>query len=185
MLVRKSAFFYFAFQGAAVIVWWILLLLFPISRRLFQMGESETTLLAFWLPDLFLLAASSFAASAFCFLDSKFTVFAVWFVTGAIGYAALYCLSFALLTDSGWLGATLMLPAFLWSGNYALALSPTAKDAMFRRSRDARTSWILMKTAAQIVIVWSLILFVFPTLIIRLEDFSISKNAGGNSFLFD
>lgn len=170
MTIRKTACIYFALQGAAVIVWWFLLLLVPASRQYFQMGESDIILLAFWLPDLFLLAAGSLAVSALCFFDSKFTVSAVWFVSGAIGYAALYCLSFAFLNDSGWLGVTLMLPALIWSGNFALALSQPAKDLMFRRAKDARTSWILAKTFAQILIVWSLILFVFPALIVRLEN---------------
>lgn len=170
MTIRKTACIYFAIQGAAVIVWWILLLLVPASRRYFQMGETDATLLAFWLPDLFLLAAGSLAVSVFCFLDSKFIVSAVWFVTGTIAYAAFYCLSFAFLYDSGWLGATLMLPALLWSSNFALALSPTAEEFMFRRSKDARTSWILAKTFLQIIVVWSLILFIFPALIIRLEN---------------
>jgi hypothetical protein len=40
------------------------------------MGDAETVLLAFWLPDLFTLTLGSFAASAFCFFDSKYTAIA-------------------------------------------------------------------------------------------------------------
>lgn len=169
MKIRRSASIYFALQGIAVAAWWMLLFFVPASRIYFQMGDSKTVLLAFWLPDLILLALGSFVASAFCFFDSNFTAIAVWFVVGAISYATFYCLAFALLTDSGWLGVTLMLPAMIWSGNFAIALSPSAENLMFRRSSEAKTAWILTKTFAQIVIVWSLILFVFPVLIVRLE----------------
>lgn len=169
MTIRQSAVIYFSLQGAAVILWWILLSSFPASRSYFQIGDSETVLLAFWLPDLLLLAIGSLIVSAFCYSDSKFLGLALWFVVGAISYATFYCLAFALMTDTGWLGVTLMLPATLWSGVFALGLSPEFNELMFRRSKDAKTGWILTKTFIQIVIVWSLILFIIPVFIVRLE----------------
>jgi protein-S-isoprenylcysteine O-methyltransferase Ste14 len=167
--IRLFATLYFAVQGVAVLAWWILLFSAPSSRKYFQMGESETTLLAFWLPDLFLLAVGSFAVSAFVWFENRFTVIAVWFVVGAIAYATFYCLAFAMMTDSGWLGVVLMFPAMIWSGNFAIGLSPAFHEKMFRISKETTTSWILMKTFAQIVVVWSLILFVFPMLIVWIE----------------
>src|SRR5688500_13152556 len=144
--IRRFATVYFALQGAAVFVWWILLFFFPASRAYFQMGESETILLAFWLPDLFLLAAGSLVVSAYCFSDSKFLSLALWFFVGAISYATFYCLAFALMTDSGWLGVTLMFPAMILTGNFAIGLSTPFTDLMFRRSDNAKTGWLLIKT---------------------------------------
>ncbi|HXG84391.1 MAG TPA: isoprenylcysteine carboxylmethyltransferase family protein [Pyrinomonadaceae bacterium] len=169
MKVHHFASIYFAIQGIAVVGWWLLLFFVPASRVYFQMGDSETILLAFWLPDLFLLAAGSFVAAVFCFFDSRFLSIALWFVVGAVGYATFYCFAFALMTDTGWLGVTLMFPAMILSGNFAVGLSPTTKDLMFRRSNEAKTSWILTKTSAQIIIVWFLILAVFPFFITILE----------------
>ncbi len=169
MKVRRAASIYFSIQGLAVVGWWLLLFFVPSSRIYFQMGDSETTLLAFWLPDLFLLAAGSFAAALFCFFDGKFLSNILWFVVGAISYATVYCFSFALMTDTGWLGVALMAAAMTLSGNFAVGLSPTVKDLMFRRSNEAKTSWILTKTFAQIIIVWFLILAVFPYFIAILE----------------
>lgn len=169
MSIRRSATIYFILQGAAVAAWWLLLFFAPDSRAYFRMGDSEATLLAFWLPDLILIAAASFVAAGFCFFDSRFTGITLWFVAGAIAYASLYCLAFAFLTDTGWLGVTLMLPAMLWSGVFATALSAVGEN-IFREEKTARTGWILTKTIAQIVIVWTIILFVFPSVIVHLED---------------
>ncbi len=169
MKIRRSASIYFALQGLAVIGWWALLFFVPRSRPFFYLGGSEDVLLAFWLPDLGLLAAGSLAASAFALFDSKFLTIVLWMVTGAVAYATGYCLAFALLTDSGWLGVTLMFPALIMSGNFAVGLSPAFTELMFRRSAEARTGWLLTKTFTQIVVVWTLILFVFPALIWRVE----------------
>jgi protein-S-isoprenylcysteine O-methyltransferase Ste14 len=169
MKIEKSATIYFAFQGVAVIAWWILLITVPVSRKYFQLGDSETILLAFWLPDLFLLAIGSLVLSLLIILNNRFMAIVLWFTVGTISYATLYCLSFALLTDTGWLGVTAMFPAMIWSGNFAIGLTPTSKQIMFRRSNEGKTSWILAKTFAQIVVVWSLILIVFPMLIVQIE----------------
>src|SRR5687768_9452171 len=121
MKINRSASVYYGLQSIAVAAWWILLFFVPASRVHFQMSDSETILLAFWLPDLLLLALGSFVASIFCFFENKFASIAAWFVVGAISYAALYCLAFALSSDTGWLGVTLMFPAMIWSGNFAIA----------------------------------------------------------------
>ncbi|HEX8565244.1 MAG TPA: isoprenylcysteine carboxylmethyltransferase family protein [Pyrinomonadaceae bacterium] len=169
MNVRQSSAVYFAFQSAAVVVWWLLLIFFPESRAYFRMGDSDATLFAFWLPDLLLIGVGSFAAATLCYADSKLASAAMWFVAGAISYAALYCLAFALLNDSGWLGVALMFPTMLWSGVFAVALSKS-KDFMFRTAAVAATNWILTKTAIQIVVVWTLILFIIPYFILQLEE---------------
>ncbi len=167
--INRTASVYFAVQGIAVIAWWWLLIFVPASRVWFQMGDSATVLMAFWLPDLFLLAIGSWVLSGLCFFENKFAVPALWFVVGAISYASFYCLAFALMTDTGWLGVTLMFPAMIWSGNFAVGLSQTTKELMFRRSVEAKTSWILTKTFTQIIVVWTLILFIFPYLITMVE----------------
>ena len=169
LIIRRNASVYFAFQGLSVAVWWMLLFFVPVTRPFFQMGASDEVLLAFWLPDLGLLAVGSLVVSAFCWFDSKFLTVGLWMVVGAVSYATLYCAAFALLTDSGWLGVTLMFPAMIISGNFAVGLSPVFTEKMFRRSTEAKTGWLLAKTFAQIVVVWTLILFVFPFLIVQIE----------------
>jgi protein-S-isoprenylcysteine O-methyltransferase Ste14 len=170
MKIRHTAAIYFALQGIAVIAWWLLLMSIPASRKYFQLeSNSETSLLAFWLADLSLLGIGSLVAAWLCFRDSRHAPTASWFVCGAISYAALYCLAFALFTDTGWLGVTLMLPAMVWSGNYSIALS-SVSETLFRQAKPSSANWILLKTFVQIFVVWSLILVVFPYLITILED---------------
>lgn len=169
MKVRTSAAVYFSLQGVAVLGWWAVLLAHPATRQHFVLEpNSETSLLAFWFADLAFLGAGSFVASWLCFRDLAFSQIAAWFVTGAISYAAIYCLAFALMTDTGWLGVTFMMPAMIWSGVFAVGLSFSKE--MFRRAAETSTSWILTKTFTQIIVVWSVILVLFPYLITIVED---------------
>lgn len=174
MSVRRAAAFYFAVQGIAVVVWWAWLFFVPSSRAYFQTnGTTEAALLAFWLPDLLLVACGSFVAAYFCLRgndnnDARIAA-ALWLVCGAVGYATLYCLASALLTDSAWLSVALMLPAMLLSVSSTLAVSPLG-TASFRQARAAGRAWNLTKTTTQIVIFWGTTLFLFPYLITQLES---------------
>ena len=169
MKISRSAAFYFAMQGFAVIAWWLMMWIYPWTRKYFQLEpDSQISLLSFWLPDLAFLGIGSLAASWLIFVDGKLAPIAVWFVTGAISYASLYCLAFAFMTDTGWLGVTLMLPAMIWTGVFAVGL--TFEKSMFRKAAETSTGWILIKTFTQIVIVWSMILVIFPFVITIVED---------------
>jgi len=64
--IDRSASIYFAIQGTAVFAWWAILGLAPSTRSLFQMGESETVLLSFWLPYTILLGPGSLIAAILC-----------------------------------------------------------------------------------------------------------------------
>lgn len=170
MNVRRWASAYFALQGVAIILWWLLLLLYPLSRAYFQMDSaSEATLLAFWLPDLLLLAFGSLVASCFCFRGNSMELVVLWLVCGAISYASLYCLAFALLTNAAWLGVILMLPTMLLSLASTLAVSALSIK-LFRQAGPASIAWNLAKTGIQIVIFWGVLLFLVPYLITRIEE---------------
>ncbi|NOT49267.1 MAG: hypothetical protein HOP17_16180 [Acidobacteria bacterium] len=167
--VRRTAAYYFLVQGVAVFGWWAILIVRPESRVYFQLeARSQTSLLAFWLADLAFLGVGSLAAAWLCFRSSEYRQIAAWFATGSISYAAVYCLAFAMITDYGWLGVTLMLPAMIWSSVFAVGI--TFEKTMFRKAAETSTNWILVKTFTQIVVVWSIILIGFPYLITLLED---------------
>ena len=169
MPIAKSSAIYFLLQGLAVSAWWVVLVAFPESRVYFQLGDSEAILLSFWLPDVVLLAFASLFAGVLLLLKSDFAVPCIWLVVGSFSYANLYCFAFALITDTGWLGVTLMTPAMLFSGNFAIGVTPAFQKIMFRRSVDSTTTRILLKTFAQITVVWGLILVILPILIVAVE----------------
>lgn len=169
MKVRHSAALYYAIQGLAVIAWWAVLYFAPSTRQYFTLERSsEASLMAFWLADLSFLGIGSLAASWLCYRDHEFARIAAWFVTGAVSYAAVYCFAFALMTDVGWLGVTMMFPSMIWSGVFAVGLS--FEKTMFREAAETSTNWILVKTLTQIIVIWSVILVVFPYLITIVED---------------
>ena len=167
--VRRSAALYFVFQGLGVAAWWMMLYVWPETREPFQLETaSDTSLLAFLIPDILFIAAGSVAVAAFLRLRNKFETAAIWLVTGAVSYAAIYTVALALKTDSGWLGVAMMLTAMLWSGVFATAV--TVAGAMFRQAKESPPHYVLLKTYVQIVVVWFVVLVVFPYLITILED---------------
>ncbi len=169
MNINKSAAIYFFIQGAAVLAWWLMLILIPVTRGYFRMGADETVLMAFWLPDIVFLGIGSLVAGTLCWKDNRYKAISAWFVAGLVTYASFYTFSFALMTDTGWLGVVFMAPATLWSGVFAIGISSMG-ERMFRKSAAGTTGWILLKTFSQIVVVWSLILVVIPYLLVWLED---------------
>jgi len=167
--VRHASAVYFVVQGIAVFAWWVVLLLAPATRHYFLLEpDSELSLMSFWLADIFLLGFGSLTAGWLCFSNNRYSSIATWFVTGSVSYATLYSFAFSLKTDIGWIGVILMFPAMVWSGVFSVGLS--VGNEMFRHANESSTSWILTKTITQIVVVWSIILGVFPYLITIVED---------------
>src|ERR1041384_2608146 len=170
MKVKRAAIIYCEIQGAGVALWWLLLFSVPSSRKYFLLeNNSEISLMAFWLADLAFLAAGSLATSWLIFRENKHAPLAMWLVSGAVSYAALYCLVFTYITDVGWLGVILMLPAMIWGGVFSVALS-SLRGLMFRQGEPSSTGWIIAKTYTQIVVAWSIILIILPYLITIIED---------------
>lgn len=168
--IRRNAIVYFMLQGFGVAAWWMTLWLKPGSRELFRMNSDEATLLAFWMPDLAIMFAGSLVVAVLIATRNSLIVPVVWFVVGATAYATFYCFSSALMTDLGWLGFVMMAGATILSGNFAIALTPQLSTEMFRTSKEGNTRWILVKTFAQITVVWSMILLVLPLIIVRIES---------------
>jgi hypothetical protein len=114
---------YFALQGVLVLLWWTSLMVHPPLRDHFQPpGSPPEHLLAFWLPDLALIAAGSLAAAYLRARGGRRLLAVAWIVAGAITYATLYCLALSLATGEAWLSVVLMLPAAVLSILFASAL---------------------------------------------------------------
>lgn len=167
--VRRTATFYYLVQGLAVAGWWVFLFARPEARAYFQLESgSQTSLMAFLLPDAAFLALGSLIAAYIVHTRNRYEIAVLWLLTGAISYATFYTFAFTLITDRGWMGVILMMPAMLWTGVFATGM--TVKNEMFRQAKVTSTNYVLLKTFTQIAVVWSLILFVFPYLITLVED---------------
>jgi protein-S-isoprenylcysteine O-methyltransferase Ste14 len=161
---------YFLLQAAGVAAWWTLLWLRPEYRAYFQLdAASSASLLAFSLPDLTILAGGSVAASVCAARRDPRLSIALWIVAGSMSYATLYCLAGSVMTGRGWWGVVLMSPAMLVSVVLAAALTPGA-ETLLRQARPASAARNLSKTGVQVVLFWSTLLFLIPSLIAELQQ---------------
>lgn len=160
--VRRATTIYFLVQGIAVFVWWAALYIEPTIREWFVLdAKDSTSLLAFVLADLVFLGIGSLVAAWLVHTSSELDPLSTWTVTGAMAYAAVYCFTYTLMSDRGWLGVVLMMPAMIWCGVFAVGV--TFRGHMFRASREGSSGLIISKTLIQIVVLWSIILGVFRT----------------------
>src|SRR5690606_20904634 len=115
--VIRTAAIYHILQAAAVVGWWAMMWIFPLTRQLFRLeADSFTTLDAFWPGDVLLVAPASVAAAILLLNGHRYATAAMWLATGAVSQATLSTFALAAQTDHGWLGIALMLPAMLWTG---------------------------------------------------------------------
>src|SRR5437868_5391459 len=102
---RSLAIWFLIVQGAGVVAWWLVLLLFPTARAPFMApGAPDATLLAFIGADLLVYAGGSFAAAYGLGRRRRWGWPALCFNGGAGVYAALYGLALPLFSGGGWLG---------------------------------------------------------------------------------
>ncbi|MFT4511458.1 MAG: hypothetical protein ACI89X_000066 [Planctomycetota bacterium] len=119
---------YLLLQAMAVAGWWLWLCTSTAARERFTVADwPEESLLAFAVPDSVLLVFGSAIASRGVVLGRSWAPLAMWLVTGAAAFAALYCIAASAITDSTWLGSTMMLLCTAGSGSMALLHSKTSK----------------------------------------------------------
>jgi len=105
---------YLLLQAMAIAGWWLWLCTSAAGREQFTVaGWPEESLLAFAVPDSVLLVLGSAIASRGVALGRSWTPLALWLVVGAAGYACLYCVAASALTNSMWLGSSLMVLCLL------------------------------------------------------------------------
>jgi len=103
---------YLVIQGLAGAAWWVGLAGWPSLRSHFlPAGAPDWPLLSFWMADLCLFVVGSWACAVCLCRSSRAASAALWFTSGAVSYACLYCLGTSLLTGEAWLSTALMCPA--------------------------------------------------------------------------
>lgn len=105
---------YLIVQAALTTCWWGLLVCLPRSRAFFKPeGAPDYALLSFWFADLTCVAAGSGLAGWWLFRQDRRAGPVLWFTSGAIVYAALYCAALTASTGEAVLATALMSPAAL------------------------------------------------------------------------
>jgi len=126
MRLSRAAAWYLIVQSIGASLWWCVLMIWPLTRVLFiAPGAPDSVLLAFALPDAILFVGFG-AAAAFGIWKERTWAWPFLCVhAGAAGYAALYCITLAVLTNGEcWLGAILMSPPLAITAWMAWTLRP-------------------------------------------------------------
>ena len=158
-------------QATAVTIWWAVLHLFPESIWWFHPVDwPAESLFSFRIPDVVLLVLGSLLAALTVILSKAWAHVAVWSVAIAAWYPTLYCLGASIETDSAWLatasmtcmsGISLIMATMVGNGSQAIAV--------IRETRLSRTGSIAW-TAIQVVIFWSVFLWILPKSIVEIQQ---------------
>ena len=160
---------YLLAQGIAIAAWWVYLAWNPSAQHAFvPPGASAIELLAFRLPDLLVAVPASVGAGVALLRRAAVAVPLAWFASGAVVYAFVYCVAWAILREGGWLNVVFMAPAALLSTVSALDASASL-IAIFRRAAQASPRRHVVTTLVQIAAFWSFFLFVVPSALVYVE----------------
>lgn len=169
LAVRYACTAFFGSQGVAVLAWWVMLWQFPATRPWFTPpGWPASTLAAFRVPDLALLAGGSLAAGWLSLRGRPAAGAARWLVAGAMAYGTLYCLGASLETGGAWLSVGLMTPGALASLALAYIGSRPA-DRLVRPSDPGSAGRHMARTLTQIVVIWGVMLGVVPRALLEVD----------------
>lgn len=115
--------------------WWGWIAVDPAAGTgLFLEGTPEPVMLSFLLPDMVGFVFGPIVAAVALLQQRRSARAIAWFVVGAQGYGALYCLCLSLLSDAAWVGTGVLMPIFvlglilvpLCLGRSGSAMAPTA-----------------------------------------------------------
>ena len=148
---------------------WPMLLLAPQLRVQPLVGRLDgAELWAFGVADAIVVASSLVAAIAIGHRCRNAWVAMV--VTAAVSaYPAVYLTALAVSGNGGEITAVLMLYVTLMSAVFAVASLPVTGRLPGRTASVARTGRLLLKTSTQIAIIWTVFLWLTPTLLARVD----------------
>lgn len=150
-------------QGIAVSGWWVGLVLLPRFVFLFQPKSwpPESTL-SFFLADNLFLGIGSIVTGVLAWYRHRVANTFVWMLAAVCWYPTLYCLGVSCLTNEAWLASSCMVSmAGLTLAMATIFGQPTQDPATFRVSSMSPSSAVLW-TLGQVVIFWSVFLFILP-----------------------
>lgn len=161
---------YLILQAVGVAAWWVSLVVFPDCIAWFQPeGWPPDTLLGFWLADLVLLCGGSVATAWAVTVQRPWAATAVWALAAAAWYPTLYCVGVSVLTGQAWLGAAMMATLAGLSLAMATIYGTPSQQPQTIRATPLNPLAALGWTCGQIVIFWSVFLWILPSGIAEVE----------------
>jgi protein-S-isoprenylcysteine O-methyltransferase Ste14 len=146
-------------QAALIASWWVGMLLNDDFYEVFQFpGIGETAFNALLLPDLVVIFLLSLVRAYRAVTGLEYVIL------GGFAYASLYCVNATFLTGGGYLPTTIMLLGLAF--NVFLVYN----ELTFRTATTNSLLSNTLKTAVQIICVWSITLVVFPLLLMESFD---------------
>lgn len=130
MTLQKLGSVFLFVQAVGALIWWVLLVAYPESRRFFlAQGAPDVTLLAFGVADSLLFIGASFLAGYGLWKAKNWAWSVLCIHAGAASYATLYCWTLVAMTGGdGLLGALLMSPSCSVVGFLVWVLRPKKRD---------------------------------------------------------
>lgn len=155
----------YIFQAVFISLWWLGMVLNNSFRNAFGFEGTDARLISFFLmPDFVVLVLLSLLRAY------KRVKWMEYLILGGFFYAALLCLNISIITKSGLLPTALMLLGLGF--NVFIVFS----DQLFVESRHSDIRINALKTFVQIVLIWTLTLFVIPSLILNAEGKKVELN---------
>lgn len=165
----RTAAAWFALQALAIVAFWATLSLVPDVRQPFADGVGgEQWLWPFAAADATIVFASGVSALAAA-RRLRWRWIAMLGCTASSAYPALHSLSAALAGHGAEVSAALMVPGTVLNLVFTVANRPPENRLEGRAARPASTPWNLLKTIAELAFIWSLLLWLLPTFLDRLE----------------
>lgn len=156
---------YFAVQATLAAAWWITLWIWPAGREVFIPSGFPTDFLAsLMLPDVVLFIGGSLVSAVLLQVRSQLARPAMYVTSGAVAYATLLCIGFA-IRDGAYLAPAVMMTASLVC-SCAMALlcdpyGPALPSLPFGEYRGKR-SRALLHTGLQSAVFWTVFLVLIP-----------------------
>ncbi|MBK7220761.1 MAG: isoprenylcysteine carboxylmethyltransferase family protein [Saprospiraceae bacterium] len=167
----------YIFQAVFISLWWLGMVLNNSFRNAFGFEGTDARLISFFVvPDFVVLVLLSLLRAY------KREKWMEYLILGGFFYAALLCLNISIITKSGLLPTALMLLGLGF--NVFIVFS----DQLFVESRHSDIRINALKTFVQIVLIWTLTLFVIPSLLLNAAGKKVELNFDylqiGSSLLF-
>jgi len=167
VLVGARAWFVVLLVGLAG--WWAVVVAVPGARpHFFPAGTLPSSLWAFAVPDLFLVALPTLYALRQLRTAPSQARWTSWLVTGALGYSALWSLGASLWAWEAPLGPLVMLACAFFQAVVGWTLQPT--ETWFRVAEPASVAVRALKTVADAGLFTGAFLVVAPVLLRLVED---------------